>query len=199
MIGYISEFAIDQHSGKVLGYELTTDLSIQASEDKKVIPFDKVITVGRDVLVVTDDVQESLAGGFDDLANVLGTEGLSFTPSAPVAPVAKPAAPPVQPKPAAQVPAPEPKPAPAPAPEPKPAPAPAPEPAPAEDGGENLSDIFEKRQINYMMGKKVSKDVADDSGNTIIAKGTVIDNSVIAAAKGANKFMELSMSIEIED
>lgn len=65
---------------------------------------------------------------------------------------------------------------------------------------ESLSEIFERRQIKYMLrDKKVSRDIEDDKGNTIIKKGQFITKENLAAAKEAGKFLELSMNIELED
>ena len=64
---------------------------------------------------------------------------------------------------------------------------------------ESLSEIFERRQIKYMLGKKVSRDIESDDGSTIINQGEVITDDVIGKAKKSGKFLELSMNIEIEE
>lgn len=64
---------------------------------------------------------------------------------------------------------------------------------------ESLSEIFERRQIKYMLGKKVSRDIDADDGSTIVNQGEIISDDVIAKAKQSGKFLELSMNIEIED
>jgi len=60
---------------------------------------------------------------------------------------------------------------------------------------ESLSEIFERRQIKYMLGKKVLKDIYDDSGDIIIAKDDVVTDDIVQKAKSARKFLELSMNI----
>jgi uncharacterized protein YrrD len=64
---------------------------------------------------------------------------------------------------------------------------------------ESLSEIFERRQIKYMLGKKVSRDIEADDGSTVINQGEIITDDVIAKAKQNGKFLELSMNIEIEE
>ena len=77
---------------------------------------------------------------------------------------------------------------------------PPPEEVAADDTSkESLSEIFERRQIKYMLGKKVSRDIEDDAGDIIIGAGNPITEDVIEKAKKAGKFLELSMNIEIEE
>jgi uncharacterized protein YrrD len=71
--------------------------------------------------------------------------------------------------------------------------------AAADASKESLSEIFERRQIKYMLGKKVSRDIEADDGSTIVNQGEIITDDVIAKAKQSGKFLELSMNIEIED
>ncbi len=196
MIGFIREFSIDPHTGQVTGFELAEDLQLKAGSKKLIIPHDQVITVGRDVLVVTDDVESFLVEDFSGVP-------------------AGDAPRPVAPAPAAAAPAAE-------------SAAPAPllsglgEPseddvmvskelqheleaaagteAPAEEKkGGSMLDVFKKRQIAYLSGKKVSKDIEGDDGSVVIKEGEVIDDEVISRADAAGKFMELSMSVQVDE
>ena len=56
----------------------------------------------------------------------------------------------------------------------------------AEEEKERLSEIFERRQIKYMLGKRVSKDVYSEDGRLVISQGDTITDDVIKAAKASN-------------
>ncbi|MFA6448765.1 MAG: PRC-barrel domain-containing protein [bacterium] len=228
LVGFVKEYSIDDRTGEIIGFELKSDANI-VSPDQNVIPSDCVATIGKDIIIVDEDVETSLRSDHGQAA-------------ASVTGMARPAAP----KPAPKAPAFTPPPASAPdiyeAPEPVAAPAPkkaAPadaavgidaesdvdieelldldaaaetsgkveepissidtEEAGSEEGRESLSEIFERRQIKYMLGKKVSKDVASEDGRLIISQGETISDDVIKKAKASGKFLELSMNIEIEE
>lgn len=220
-IGYVKEYSIDDRTGEIIGLELKSDANIP-SPDNNVIPSENIVTIGKDIIIVDDDVENVLRGDHS-LAGVG---------------VVRPAAPKPAPKPAYT---PPPAPAPQPVVQEAPEPAPAPiveeksgidaesdvdieelldldaaaesagkveEPAgisdidrgmEAEEGKESLSEIFERRQIKYMLGKRVSKDVYSEDGRLVISQGDTITDDVIKAAKASGKFLELSMNIEIEE
>jgi uncharacterized protein YrrD len=219
LIGYVSEYSVDDRTGEIIGLELKRDSNI-ASPDRNVIPTASVATIGRDIIIVDEDVDANLKTDHGEAAGVIPT---------PV----RPTVPPPRPKPQPAAPAPKPAyvPEPPSAPAPKSAHKPAieevggidsasdvdieelldldaeaehsglvEEPAPpAEEGKESLSEIFERRQIKYMLGKKVSKDIVTDDGTLIVGHGDVITDVVIQEAKASGKFLELSMNIEIEE
>lgn len=64
---------------------------------------------------------------------------------------------------------------------------------------ETLLQIFERRQIKYMLGKKVSRDICGEDDVVIIGNGGIITEEIIEKAKQANRFLELTMNIEVED
>ena len=241
-VGRVNEYSIDPETGRILGLELAGDADV-SSPDKNVIPSASIVTIGKDVIIVNDDVESSLTSGH-----------ASLSATAYSVPKARPAAPRPAPKPAAAPRPAAPPPAfdeteigsdieadlglmdeePAPAPKSRPAPAMAPaddevdieelldldseaevsglidEPAPRANEApvleepetetkESLSAIFERRQIQFMLGKKASRDIETDDGIAIASKGQVITDDIIKKAKSAGKFLELSMNIEIEE
>lgn len=202
MIGFIREFSVDTHTGQVTGFELAEDLHLKPQSRKLIIPQDQVITVGRDVLVVTDDVESFLVEDFDTIPS--GSPAPRRAESPKAAPVIADADPELTPilsgmgEPAeddvlaamesasemgyvgnSQE---------------EPASAPA-----AEKKGGSMLDVFKKRQIAYLKGKKVSKDIENEAGDVIVHEGEVIDDDVIDRADGAGKFMELSMSVAVDE
>lgn len=233
LIGNVKEYSIDDRTGEIIGLELRSDSNI-ASPDRNIIPAEIIATIGKDIIIVDEDVDANLRM---DHAEASQSIGGAIRPPAPPKPRPAPA---VAPKPEPReyfepMPKPKPKPAPAPKPAAKPArdeyagidsisdvdieelldldaeaesaglveePAveiEAEEAAGADEGKESLSEIFERRQIKYMLGKKVSKDIAADNGSLIVGQGEVISDQVIQAVKATGKFLELSMNIEIEE
>jgi len=239
-IGKVKEFSIDTSTGMIIGLELAGDSDIP-SPDTNIIPADSIVTVGKDVIIVSDDVEAELVADHNALS---GASSAMPRPAPKPKPEPSSAAPP-EPAPEPAMPAPEPVPEPEPEPEPEPAPAPEPQPAaqpalgededevdieelldldseaetaqlggqpmeepapeqpvmeePEPETKESLSEIFERRQIKYMLGKKVSRDIETDDGITIASQGDEITQEIIDKAKSAGKFLELSMNIEIEE
>jgi uncharacterized protein YrrD len=224
LVGFVKEYSVDDRTGEIIGFELKSDANI-SSPDRNVIPSECVATIGKDIIIVNEDVESSLRSDHGQAA-------------ASVAGMVRPAAP----KPAPKAPAYTPPPAPvyeapvAPAAPAKkaahvddaagidsesdvdieelldldaqaessgkveePVAAIDMEDSGSEEGKESLSEIFERRQIKYMLGKKVSKDVVTEEGRIIISQGDTITDDVIKKAKAAGKFLELSMNIEIEE
>lgn len=64
---------------------------------------------------------------------------------------------------------------------------------------ETLEQIFVRRQIKYMVGKKVIREIKTAAGKIIILDKEVITESTIETAKQEGMFLELSMNIKIED
>lgn len=245
LIGYVKEYSIDSRTGEIVGLELSSDSDI-ATPENNVIPAGAIVTLGKDVIIVSDDVETQLASSHAELI------GLTPPPPKPK-PAPAPAPEPPAPKPAQDAaPQPEPEPVIEQQPEPvvfeeesqeQPEPeegavefdddedvdieelldldsdaeasglvdepteaeedssAPEFEEAPSgdEDSKESLSEIFERRQIKYMIGKKVSREIQSDDGITIAEQGETITDDIINKAKEAGKFLELSMNIEIEE
>ncbi len=64
------------------------------------------------------------------------------------------------------------------------------------DDDYDLNSIFEKRQMEFVMGKRLLRRLETDSGSVIATEGHVVDEATIRKAKRQGKFMELVMSIE---
>ncbi|MEW6203553.1 MAG: PRC-barrel domain-containing protein [bacterium] len=200
LVGFVKEYSIDSHSGEILGLELSSDSEI-VSPDRTIIPASSVVTIGKDVIIVNEDVEANLRSAHEEVA-----KGGAVPYRAPAAGVpAPPPAAPAAPAPAAGIDAEaadvdleslleieE---------ETAAAPAEAAQAAEAAEEAtkESLTEIFERRQIKYMLGKKVSRDIEADDGTVIIKQGDTITDNAINKAKKAGKFLELSMNIEIEE
>lgn len=64
---------------------------------------------------------------------------------------------------------------------------------------DEVSD-FKNQQFQILNGKVVKKDILDNQGNILIAKGTVLGRAEIekVQAKGPSVFVELSMNVDVE-
>lgn len=60
----------------------------------------------------------------------------------------------------------------------------------------NLNSIFERRQMEFVLGKRLSRNLETDSGYLIAQEGETISEEIIRRAKEEGKFTELVMSIE---
>jgi uncharacterized protein YrrD len=60
----------------------------------------------------------------------------------------------------------------------------------------NLNSIFEKRQMEFVLGKRLLRRLETEDGSIIASEGHVVDEAVIRKAKRQGKFTELVMSIE---
>lgn len=71
-----------------------------------------------------------------------------------------------------------------------------PEPAeqPVEDNRDNASVLFEQRQRQYLKGRYATKTITDSEGNVIIYEGMQIDDAVIDEAKRKGRLVELVMN-----
>ncbi|MGE5371976.1 MAG: PRC-barrel domain-containing protein [Solirubrobacterales bacterium] len=54
--------------------------------------------------------------------------------------------------------------------------------------------LFVERQKQFLLGKKVTRDVKDDQGNLLIAEGTIVDDGVLEIAEATGKMVELSQN-----
>jgi len=59
---------------------------------------------------------------------------------------------------------------------------------------ENVTGLFEEKQREYLLGRTVAKNITDRDGNVLISKGTQIDNEVIDIVKNSGKLVELVMN-----
>jgi uncharacterized protein YrrD len=58
------------------------------------------------------------------------------------------------------------------------------------------ASALEKEQKDYMIGRVVKNDVKDESGNIVVAKGTMVNASVIEKAQQAGVTVELMLELE---
>lgn len=197
MIGFIKEYTIDSKSGRILGLELKEDSQI-SDPSKNIIPADAIVTIGKDVIIAEDDVEARLIDKHDETLGFV-TEEVNLPPKkkktvleaeTPTISTEKPPKVEIEKTPVQEKEELE---------EISPPKVDIPKEEETAESGESLSEIFERRQIKYMMGKKVSKTLETDDGIVIAKKGDVINDDIIKKAKKAGKFLELSMSIEIED
>lgn len=135
-VGHVSEFYVDTGSGKIVAYEIHR---IGDGEEEKsyILRDDDVMTLGRKMLVISDDAEERLSPKEETEEEAAPAPRPPRRPPAQAAaPAPAPAAPPAPPplpqeSPAVAVPVEAEAPAEAPPPEPAPKLEPAPEPAPA--------------------------------------------------------------------
>jgi len=59
---------------------------------------------------------------------------------------------------------------------------------------DNASKLFEQRQRQYLKGRYATRTITDNMGNVIISEGMVIDDAVIDEAKAKGKLIELVMN-----
>lgn len=64
----------------------------------------------------------------------------------------------------------------------------------SEDNDGSAAILFEQRQRQYLMGRKATRTITDSSGNVIIDEGAIIDDKIIDDAKGKGKLIELVMN-----
>ncbi len=60
----------------------------------------------------------------------------------------------------------------------------------------SAAELFEERQRQYLKGRKSTKNIVDNQGNAIIAVGDTITDQVIDKAKSVGKLVELVMNNE---
>lgn len=65
--------------------------------------------------------------------------------------------------------------------------------------GVDLSSLFEKRQIEFLLGKVLVRDIYDGQGGMLASAGSIVDSGSIMRIKRAGKFTELLMSVESEE
>ncbi len=226
LVGYVKEFSIDDRTGEIIGLELKSDANI-SSPDLNVIPASSVATIGKDIIIVNEDIEASLKGSHEE---VVGATGYTKPVSRPVVkdPVVAAPEPVLAEEPEELV-----------IEEPEedlvaeeetaeagidsssdvdieelldldaeaesaglveePGVVEIEEDSASDEDKQSLSEIFERRQIKYMLGKKVSKDIISDGGSIVVNQGETITEETIQAAKSSGKFLELSMNIEIEE
>lgn len=182
LVGEIGDIYIDDSdSCKITGLEFIAD-----AMQKKIslIPRDTVITFGKNLTVVKEDIENSLLDTPAQLCSDLGyadlekennpdiddVDGLAFADTATVA-AAAPGAVYSQTE--------------------------SIETTVAErtiGEGDNASILFEQRQRQYLKGRYATKTISDSMGNAIIDEGVMIDDDAIDEAKSKGKLIELVMN-----
>ncbi len=64
---------------------------------------------------------------------------------------------------------------------------------------QDLSDVFEKRQHQFLLGKRAAKRIVGDDLQVIIDEGDIITEDIIEKASLMDKYIELRMSIMLEN
>ncbi|MCL4426275.1 MAG: PRC-barrel domain-containing protein [Firmicutes bacterium] len=178
-VGYVKDYYLDPAVGKIAGYELSE------SSGRNIIPAGAAVTIGKTLLVVTEEVEQSLTDDPSSLSGgpagqsgtrVTGTAGPGPTVTAGMTPGFSP----VSPKAAGN----------------------------AANGtannlagsvssaGSPMADLFKDRQEKFLLGKKSTRVIKDAAGQTIVTSGQSITQEIINRAKENGKLAELVASIE---
>lgn len=62
------------------------------------------------------------------------------------------------------------------------------------DQADNAASLFEQKQKQYLIGRKTTKPIADSAGNVIVAEGEIINDEIIDECKNKGKLIELVMN-----
>lgn len=167
LIGEIGDIYIDDNNNcRITGLEFIADIT---QKQIRLIPSDSVITFGKNLTVVKEDIEASLldtaaqldsepgAGDFEKKNNPY----IDNTASLPDE-YAEPAA--------------------------------TAEPQQAVPEEDNASVLFEQRQRQYLKGRYATKTIVDNTGSVIISEGMQIDDAIIDEAKAKDKLIELVMN-----
>lgn len=187
-VGTVAEFSLDCETGAVLGLELSPDSKIP-NHEAKVVPAASLVTIGRDVIIVNDEVDAELSASHPETGAARSTASQLFTPPPPPAP------PPAAAEEAAATP-------PAPAPPETPAPPPASPTPPASQDSEGGAPpdpagarLFQNAPGKYVLGRTAATDILADDGTRIVARGETVTQEVVHRAKSAGRFFELSENL----
>lgn len=66
--------------------------------------------------------------------------------------------------------------------------------APAPQQDDSAASLFEQKQRQYLKGRRATKTISDNSGNTIVTEGMIISDELIDIAKINGKLIELVMN-----
>lgn len=173
LIGEIGDIYVDDNDNcRITGLEFIADIT---QKQIKLLPRDMVITFGKNLTVVKEDIGASLldtpaqldsGSGFSDYEKkndgyIDEVDRLAFAN-----PVQEP---PYTDDTASEVPA-------------------------VEEAGDNASVLFEQRQRQYLKGRYATRTISDSVGNIIVDEGNQIDDAVIDEAKAKGKLIELVMN-----
>lgn len=182
LIGEIGDIYIDENDNcKITGLEFIADIT---QKKIRLIPSDSVITLGKNLTVVKEDVEASLLdtpmqlgtedrfGDFEKKNNsvleedyrvsiadtVISTSGEDIYKEANIEEQIEE------------------------------------KPQPETKETDNAAILFEQRQRQYLKGRSSTKTITDNLGNIIIGEGMLIDDIAIDAAKAKGKLIELVMN-----
>lgn len=182
LIGETGDYYVDvDKECSIVGIEYIADIT---QKKIRLIPRSSVITFGKTLLVVEDDVQSKL---LDDPSELTETgwpeqqkksEELFISSGADIPDLSdeEPEFMPAQEEVAVA--------------------APAETEAPQTEHRSSAAELFEERQRNYLRGRKATKNIFDNQGQTIIRAGEVITDQVMDRAKSSGKLIELVMNNE---
>ncbi len=144
LVGIVTEFFVDcETHGRITGCQITP---AAVSAKPQVILSEQIITFGKDILVVNEEVKP-LAGEFF-AAEEAGETKKSSRSSRTV----------------------------------------------TKEEPSEAARMFEERQRQYLIGRKLSKRIDGDNGELIADEGELITEEIIEKAKQQGKFTELSMN-----
>lgn len=202
LIGEIGDIYIDDNDGcKITGLEFIADIT---QKQLKLIPRETVITFGKNLTVVKEDIEASLLdtpaqldpdAGYDNFEKkndpfVVEAEGTSYADAAAAFDTYRSFDSVQTPAETFSTVSEE---------------LPAQETAefaqetaesvqPAAVETDNASVLFEQRQRQYLKGRYATRTITDNMGNVIIGEGMMIDDAVIDDAKSRDKLIELVMN-----
>jgi uncharacterized protein YrrD len=204
LIGEIGDIYVDENDGcKITGLEFIADIT---QKQVRLIPRDSVITFGKNLTVVNEDIEAKLL----DTPSQLGYDSGSFeTEKKNISDIGQQSTQDVEPainsdiyddaaegglagmldEAAAAV-------SEAAGPETDVEAVVSPETTnqPEEDKRDNASILFEQRQRQYLKGRYATRTITDSEGNVIISEGMQIDDAVIDEAKRKGRLVELVMN-----
>lgn len=167
MIGKIGDIYIDESDNcKITGLEFIADIT---QEKVQIIPSDCVITFGKNLTVVKDDVESALLDAPHQLGSDDGLPEYTDTFISSGEFVYREASSEIPCKTEDAI-------------------------TSEVDGKNNAAILFEQRQRQYLKGRRAAKTIADSSGSIIISDGMLIDDQVIDEAKLKGKLIELVMN-----
>jgi uncharacterized protein YrrD len=173
LVGEIGDIYIDDNDNcKITGLEFIADIT---QKQIRLIPRDTVITFGKNLTVVKEDIESSLLDTPAQLDTDFGLSDFEKKNSAYIDDVDRLAFANQQPEPVSAVNEDEEVPV-------------------ADEAGDNASVLFEQRQRQYLKGRYATKAIIDSLGNIIVDEGMQIDDDIIDEAKAKGKLIELVMN-----
>jgi uncharacterized protein YrrD len=201
LIGEIGGIYIDEDSNDltISGLEFLQDI---AKKSVKIIPRDSILTFGKELIVVVEDVENKLINNIDELENVSNKENIiikkaenikefveeeskkvatghnSFKDSVKILKSDKDdfenhsIASDIDNKKSGKS-------------------------KVIKNTESSITGLFEEKQREFLLGRTVSKNITDKNGNVLISQGTQIDNEVIDRVKNSGKLVELVMNNKV--